>query len=54
MSPVTVPFRLEVVIIPVSDPARAKEFFLALGWRLDNDFQGENGYRRLQVTSART
>ncbi len=30
-----VDMRLEVVIIPVSDIERAKEFYLSLGWRLD-------------------
>jgi len=30
-------FRLEVVVIPVSDVDRAKEFYGSLGWRLDAD-----------------
>jgi catechol 2,3-dioxygenase-like lactoylglutathione lyase family enzyme len=30
--------KLEVVIIPVSDVERAKEFYGGLGWRLDADF----------------
>jgi catechol 2,3-dioxygenase-like lactoylglutathione lyase family enzyme len=46
----TVPFRLEVVVVPVADPDRAKNFYLGLGWRLDADFAGEEGYRVLQVT----
>ena len=33
-----VPMKLEVVIIPVSDVDRAKEFYARLGWRLDADF----------------
>ena len=30
-------FRLEVVVLPVSDVDRAKEFYGGLGWRLDAD-----------------
>ena len=30
--------RLEVVVMPVSDVDRAKDFYQALGWRLDADF----------------
>ena len=33
-----VDLKLEVVIIPVSDLDRAKEFYGRLGWRLDGDF----------------
>jgi len=29
--------KLEVVVIPVSDVDRAKEFYSKLGWRLDAD-----------------
>ena len=29
--------KLEVVVIPVSDVDRAKEFYSGLGWRLDAD-----------------
>jgi catechol 2,3-dioxygenase-like lactoylglutathione lyase family enzyme len=28
-------FKLEVVVLPVSDVDRAKEFYASLGWRLD-------------------
>jgi catechol 2,3-dioxygenase-like lactoylglutathione lyase family enzyme len=45
-----VPFRLEVIVIPVADPDRAKEFYLNLGWRLDVDSTGENGYRAVHMT----
>ena len=31
----TVDMKLEVVVIPVSDVERAKQFYLRLGWRLD-------------------
>jgi catechol 2,3-dioxygenase-like lactoylglutathione lyase family enzyme len=30
-------FRLEVVVLPVSDVDRAKSFYSSLGWRLDAD-----------------
>jgi len=33
-----VDMKLEVVIIPVADADRAKEFYAGLGWRLDADF----------------
>ena len=35
-----VDMKLEVVIIPVSDIDRAKDFYAKLGWRLDADFAG--------------
>lgn len=45
------PFRLEVVVIPVADVDRARAFFTeTLGWRLDAAFDGANGYRLVQVT----
>jgi catechol 2,3-dioxygenase-like lactoylglutathione lyase family enzyme len=31
--------RLEVVVVPVSDVDRAKEFYASLGWRLDADIE---------------
>ena len=42
--------RLEVVIIPVSDVDRAKEFYSRLGWRLDADFTAGNDWRGVQFT----
>ena len=33
----TVDMKLEVVVIPVSDVDRAKDFYGRLGWRLDAD-----------------
>ena len=42
--------KLEVVVIPVSDPDRAKEFYGSLGWRLDADFPFDNGFRVVQFT----
>jgi catechol 2,3-dioxygenase-like lactoylglutathione lyase family enzyme len=41
--------KLEVVVIPVSDADRAKEFYTRLGWRLDADRAGE-GFRLIQFT----
>jgi catechol 2,3-dioxygenase-like lactoylglutathione lyase family enzyme len=43
--------KLEVVVIPVSDVDRAKEFYGRLGWRLDADFPFDNGFRVVQFTS---
>jgi catechol 2,3-dioxygenase-like lactoylglutathione lyase family enzyme len=45
-----VDFRLEVVVIPVSDVDRAKGFYGRLGWRLDADFPFDNGFRVVQFT----
>ena len=42
--------KLEVVVIPVSDAGRAKEFYGKLGWRLDADFPFDNGFRVIQFT----
>jgi len=46
----TVDMKLEVVIIPVSDVDRAKEFYTKLGWRLDADFTAGNDWRGVQFT----
>jgi catechol 2,3-dioxygenase-like lactoylglutathione lyase family enzyme len=43
-------YKLEVVVIPVSDVDRAKEFYGGLGWRLDADFAFDNGFRVVQLT----
>jgi len=42
--------KLEVVVIPVSDVQRAKDFYTGLGWRLDADFSFDNGFRIVQLT----
>jgi catechol 2,3-dioxygenase-like lactoylglutathione lyase family enzyme len=47
---VSVDMKLEVVIIPVSDVDRSKEFYGSLGWRLDADFPFDNGFRVVQFT----
>ena len=41
--------KLEVIVIPVSDADRAKEFYGRLGWRLDADRAGED-FRLIQFT----
>jgi len=46
----SVDLKLEVVVIPVSDVDRAKEFYSKLGWRLDADFPFDNGFRVVQFT----
>ena len=38
-----VDMKLEVIVIPVSDVDRAKEFYAKLGWRLDADFAVKTG-----------
>ena len=42
--------KLEIVVIPVSDVERAKQFYAKLGWRLDADFAGPDDYRVIQFT----
>ena len=46
----TADLKLEVVVIPVADADRAKEFYQRLGWRLDADFPFDNGFRVVQFT----
>jgi catechol 2,3-dioxygenase-like lactoylglutathione lyase family enzyme len=45
-----VDMKLEVVVIPVTDVDRAKEFYSRLGWRLDADRAAGNGFRLVQFT----
>jgi catechol 2,3-dioxygenase-like lactoylglutathione lyase family enzyme len=42
--------KLELVIIPVSDVDRAKEFYAKLGWRFDGDFVQADDWRGIQFT----
>src|SRR6187551_1693626 len=42
--------KLEIVVIPVSNVDRAKEFYAKLGWRLDADFASSDGWRVVQFT----
>jgi catechol 2,3-dioxygenase-like lactoylglutathione lyase family enzyme len=46
----TVDFKLEVVVVPVADVDRAKQFYLSLGWREDVDIAGPQGYRAVHFT----
>src|SRR5262249_28850881 len=43
-------FKLEVVVLPVTDVERAKDFYTRLGWRLDADFADDSGFRIVQLT----
>ncbi len=45
-----VPFRLEVVVIPIADFDRAKDFYVRLGWRIDAESNLDDGYRLMQLT----
>jgi catechol 2,3-dioxygenase-like lactoylglutathione lyase family enzyme len=42
--------KFEVVVIPVSDVDRAKEFYGKLGWRLDADYDSGKDFRVIQFT----
>ena len=42
--------KLEVVLIPVSDVGKAKDFYQGLGWRLDADFATGPDFRVVQLT----
>jgi len=46
----TVDMKFEIVVIPVSDVDRAKEFYAKLGWRLDADFDSGKDFRVVQFT----
>lgn len=45
-----VDMKLEMIVIPVSDVDRAKEFYNGLGWRLDGDFADGDDWRAVQFT----
>ena len=42
--------KLEIDVIPVSDVDRAKEFYVRVGWRLDDDVAPMDGLRIVQFT----
>jgi len=46
----TLDMKLEAMVIPVSDPARSKQFYESLGWRLDGDFVVGDTFRAMQFT----
>jgi catechol 2,3-dioxygenase-like lactoylglutathione lyase family enzyme len=43
-------FKLEVVVVPVTDVDRAKEFYGSIGWRLDADIAPDEDFRVVQFT----
>jgi catechol 2,3-dioxygenase-like lactoylglutathione lyase family enzyme len=45
-----VDMKFEIVVIPVSDVDRAKEFYAKLGWRLDADYDNGKDFRVIQFT----
>src|ERR1700735_2206197 len=47
-----VDMKFEIVVIPVSDASRAKEFYTKLGWRLDADYENGKDYRVIQFTPS--
>ena len=46
----TVDMKFEIVVLPVSDVDRAKEFYAKLGWRLDADYDSGKDFRVIQFT----
>jgi catechol 2,3-dioxygenase-like lactoylglutathione lyase family enzyme len=46
----TLDMKLEIVVIPVSDVDRAKQFYGNLGWRLDADYAAGDDFRVIQFT----
>ncbi|MFJ8357242.1 VOC family protein [Streptomyces sp. NPDC093984] len=43
-------FKLEVVVLPVSDVDRSKAFYEAVGFRLDADYLDDDSYRVVHMT----
>ena len=46
----TTDMKLEIAVIPVSDVARAKEFYANLGWRFEAEFTNDNDFHVIQFT----
>ena len=42
--------KFEIVVLPVSDVDRAKDFYARLGWRLDADYDNGSDFRVIQFT----
>ena len=42
--------KLEVVVVPVADVDRSKQFYASLGWRTDADFASGDNWRLVQMT----
>lgn len=49
-APARIDMKFEVVVIPVSDLDRSKEFYSKLGWRLDAEFTAGPDFRLMQFT----
>jgi hypothetical protein len=47
-----VDFKFEIVVIPVSDVDRAKEFYARMGWRFDIDSGSGKDHRLVQFHTA--
>jgi catechol 2,3-dioxygenase-like lactoylglutathione lyase family enzyme len=45
-----VDMKFEIIVIPVLDVDRAKEFYAKLGWRLDADYDNGRDFRVIQFT----
>ncbi|GLW70990.1 glyoxalase [Kitasatospora phosalacinea] len=45
-----VEFKIEVVVVPVSDVDRSKDFYERIGFREDVDFCGDDGFRVVHLT----
>src|SRR5690348_14379479 len=45
-----VEMKLEVLVLPVADVDRAKDFYEGLGWRLDADVEDGDDFRLVQMT----
>ncbi|GAB3840448.1 VOC family protein [Dactylosporangium cerinum] len=45
-----VDFKLEIVVLPVSDVDRSKDFYTRLGFREDVDYAGPDGFRVVHFT----
>ena len=50
IAPPTMDMKLEVVVVPVSDVDRAKQFYEGLSWRMDIDYVADGDFRVVQLT----
>jgi catechol 2,3-dioxygenase-like lactoylglutathione lyase family enzyme len=48
--PAKVDMKFEIVVLPVSNVDRAKDFYAKLGWRLDADYAAGDDFRVIQFT----
>jgi catechol 2,3-dioxygenase-like lactoylglutathione lyase family enzyme len=49
-APTTGEVRLEIMVLPVADVDRSKDFYTSLRWRLDADYSASDGFRVVQLT----